>query len=1019
MTLSVQLLQERLSTRFPEIEQIDDTVVRFVRSAQNRPFAVCYIDVSSHLPQTTGELDEFQDRVIAKHYFEGRKSLQWSNYLYFVVERDVPSDAKSLIERDRKYARKFVVTEPELDSALSPPLFQVAEGVIDSSILTTWTNILGEANLDQAVLNDDSLPRRIERIEAAFGHASLPAPKAKVILPASQLPFISKLELRNFRRCPLQREFEFGVVTLICGPNGTGKTSLLEAVELLYCGRNQRNPDAGEAYSLFATFADGKTENASNHQPASAFRERNLAWYGQSELRTNTLYQSFSRFNFLNTDAAVGLAASKSNFDEDLSKLLVGPEASKTWREVERTSDELEKKLKELSGIRRQVDLELASINRQLSVSGEVQQESDAVYATLLTTMMEAGWNPPEGDAEAGAKLIVQAVAQLETVVAEAISFNWAGTPLSVATLRDFVRATEGVLKNADELLVALQSDFDQQRAIENRITAIEQRVEAANELMSYFEQGFAERVRTLPDGESEIAKLQIALAGYDPAKVESQTAGTSEMTVLELHEARTVAFAAAEQRLDAARTEYSKFSQLRDRALLLAQNLRDIAAQILETSPSKDECPLCHTEFPAGQLASHMYGGVDADVEAVSQTRVDDVRQNERQVEVARDAVAVTNWLIAACDRLQLTHTESVETVLAKLDELSREQRRLSEVVSRARAEITALAATGLRLERYRQLIEALVSTEVTNVPQQREQVKELCDNLEGERLALVAELRNVSSQVQEQQSLIAELFGAGEWTPHELQSTVTRRREQVDLAKAILARIGGLSDMLPCPESRPLSELLVTVRIVRKLVSDFQSTLANERKTVAVVAEASKRKMQITEQLQGLVPRINRLSEAQAVLKRIRSEFSLPGAMEEALRQNRTAIEEIFRRIHSPAEFSGLSGMTTLIRKDGGGTATLQQVSTGQRAAFALSLFLAQNAQLRSAPPLLLVDDPIAHVDDLNCLSFLDYLREVVITGDRQIVFATANEKLATLFERKFDFLGETDFRRYNLRR
>jgi len=65
------------------------------------------------------------------------------------------------------------------------------------------------------------------------------------------------------------------------------------------------------------------------------------------------------------------------------------------------------------------------------------------------------------------------------------------------------------------------------------------------------------------------------------------------------------------------------------------------------------------------------------------------------------------------------------------------------------------------------------------------------------------------------------------------------------------------------------------------------------------------------------------------------------------------------------------------------------------------------------------MLIDDPIAHVDDLNCLSFLDYLREVALSGERQIVFATANEKIASLFERKFDFLGETEFRRHRLSR
>jgi len=64
-------------------------------------------------------------------------------------------------------------------------------------------------------------------------------------------------------------------------------------------------------------------------------------------------------------------------------------------------------------------------------------------------------------------------------------------------------------------------------------------------------------------------------------------------------------------------------------------------------------------------------------------------------------------------------------------------------------------------------------------------------------------------------------------------------------------------------------------------------------------------------------------------------------------------------------------------------------------------------------------LIDDPIAHVDDLNSLSFLDYLRELVLMHDRQIYFATASGKLATLFQRKFDFLGEEDFKMIDLSR
>ena len=233
-------------------------------------------------------------------------------------------------------------------------------------------------------------------------------------------------------------------------------------------------------------------------------------------------------------------------------------------------------------------------------------------------------------------------------------------------------------------------------------------------------------------------------------------------------------------------------------------------------------------------------------------------------------------------------------------------------------------------------------------------------------------------------------------------------------------MTNLGLFVARFPWSDNQPFSELAVTIGTVRQLAGDFQGTLSKEQSAVRVLAEASKRKDQLEKQLAAMLPRIERFRESRQVLSKIQNEHSLNSAMEEALRQNREAIEAIFARIHSPAEFSGLgSSLTTLVRKSNAGVATLQQISTGQRAAFALSLFLAQNAQLRSAPPLILIDDPIAHVDDLNCLSFLDYLREVVVAGDRQVVFATANEKLATLFERKFDFLGSEDFRRYDLSR
>ena len=98
-------------------------------------------------------------------------------------------------------------------------------------------------------------------------------------------------------------------------------------------------------------------------------------------------------------------------------------------------------------------------------------------------------------------------------------------------------------------------------------------------------------------------------------------------------------------------------------------------------------------------------------------------------------------------------------------------------------------------------------------------------------------------------------------------------------------------------------------------------------------------------------------------------------------------------------------------LLKRENGQEARLSQISTGQRSALALSVFLALNSSAKSKLNLILIDDPIAHIDDFNGLSFIDYLRNAVLSGT-QVLVATANLNLRRLIEMKFKFLGAEDF-------
>ena len=154
----------------------------------------------------------------------------------------------------------------------------------------------------------------------------------------------------------------------------------------------------------------------------------------------------------------------------------------------------------------------------------------------------------------------------------------------------------------------------------------------------------------------------------------------------------------------------------------------------------------------------------------------------------------------------------------------------------------------------------------------------------------------------------------------------------------------------------------------------------------------------------------RRSRLKAAVEVLDGIIGSLSLEAATKVLVNSTCSVASRIFSRIHAPNEYeiTGDATAPLCFRGQPRSKVQLNEVSTGQRAAYALSMFLAMNSRADNGPKVVLLDDPISHVDDMNALAFLDYLRNLVLNTNRQIFFATADEKMAGLFAHKFGFLG-----------
>jgi DNA repair exonuclease SbcCD ATPase subunit len=1024
MSLNIAQLRKRVGDRYADFEQVDDSILRFTKKAEGRAFAVCYLDIAEQLPGTLESLTRYQDRVIGKRYFEDGKSIQWNNYLYFVTSLDrlatnETRQAKELIERDRTYARKFVISEEELDSVLIQPVIEIADVGRRTNVTSLWMERLTEAGLDHAITVDENLPKRLALIEASkvalIKAVKQPKPKPGVKAPA----FIRSLNLTTFRKFPLQRGFDFGTVNLIFGSNATGKTSLLEAIELFYCGKNKRNRDENPTFELDAVLADGRTEKADSDRPWQEYRNRNLDWYGVSEIKTSKLYASFSQFNFLDSDAAVSLTESTAHIEEDLARLLVGSDASKIWETMNRVREAVSAKLNDLRSPEKQMANEIADLQKRIKEAAGIKQESDSIRIRLGQMTDRVGWKSTHSN-ETIATILLETLTELIPVAQQASALSWTSSPVSIDGLAAYCREARITSEKSTTDLNRIEELQRNQKKIADAIKRDRTAVDLAQQAKRIVEAGVAERIAERTRNQTTIGTHSGVLAGLDADSLRALSATSPDITVAVCHQRATAARTAAEALLAKQKREYADFTKLRAKSLSLMQELRETAGRVLENTSTPDRCPLCHTQFEPGGLTAHMNMGVDEHVEAAGQKLLNQMRQQEKAVGDAVVVETVSAWLKGFCEAARLTAGVSVASAMIEVQRVTKTVTDAQARVKILDGELRSLEGQGFSVLKLDEILSQLRRAGFRIAESSREAWDGFLSKLATDLTKSIQSLEAENKAVDELQQSLQARFPSPETSINSLKSALSGLNERIATTSNIQAKLTGFAASFPWPGNKSIAELVVEAESIRKVAAELQVAVGRETQARTSHAASTKRKEDLDKQLKALRSQIKRLTEANSVLQDLIANHSLSEAMKSALQENRGSIETIFARIHSPAEFQGLgTELATLIRKENGEVSALSQISTGQRAAFALSIFLAQNAQLTSAPPVILIDDPIAHVDDLNSLSFLDYLRDVALTGRRQIFFATANDKLATLFERKFDFLGPEDFRRFDLRR
>ena len=1013
--VNIEEIVTKLAGKYPSLEQVDDAVFRGVDLYHERPFAVRYFDLSDSLLSAAGNLHEYQDRLLGRSYYdtESKADLRWNHYVYFVTathgEDSASLRAKATVEADREYARKLVVTEAELDRILADPHFgaESAEG-LPVDVLSVWADMLDREDLGFIVDESLQVPAVVRHIANGDRVPLVRPPATPELDPAEEAVVsdrLANIEISGFRPYPLQKFFEFGAVNLILGVNGVGKTSLLEAIEYLFCGKTQREGSIASRTSVSGLFAESDlTLSTRSTTPQRQLRSRHLVWYGKSELRTLTLQDSFSKFNFLDTDAAVRLSVETSSerIVDDLAQLLVGAEASKALDRFRRVAGQLADRRKEIENDIATRDLRRAEAAERLQSLRDGPQESDSLFRELQVSLRNVQWLEVPSDKLQTDRLSASLQSALVSVATLGEEAGRIPSDLAEldAGIHSLVEAEEKI-ENLSKMEVVRTRNSARATQAGVRVT---ERIEAIDALAAIVGAGVNELDRQRRSLERELSERTSFLSGADAAvgRVPSERNVRSEKLSEALAEwANMVEL--ADERVDAVRAELAEFEAKQNQLSSLRQRLRSNAQEIMSETGDRTHCPLCQAQYSAAELDRRI-----AEVaEGMVTDESDRLRVELQAAETSRSARVSERSALQALARFVEPEAETlVEAAIRMVSEARDQVGAMESELDGVRDALRSQAEKGWTVERAAELA---TMAEVPESEISVEGVENARSLMHDEQKRLFDTVQELEADAQEAEAQAAELgasYGLSAPPIAELARVVSERRT---VAEARRSAIVDLGERLNTGSVSSTLELNTRLREAQDLTVRLRTAVAQEQQASEAIERESNLISDALDEIEGLRVQLKRVDSAESVLEELMSRQSERELAETVLRENAANIASTFEKIHAPNEFNvKINGGLTIARR-GGGSVELNEMSSGQRAAYALSLFFAMNERLRSGPRVLMLDDPVAHVDDINTLSLLDHLRDIALTGERQIFFATADAKIGSLFGRKFRFLGD----------
>ena len=814
-------------------------------------------------------------------------------------------------------------------------------------------------------------------------------------------------------------------MNLINGANGFGKTSLLEAVEYLLTGTINRSPEEN-LYEIHAGFKSAHPSIASSADNNNIlFRERDAVWYNaHSRFRGSSLNRHFNRFNFFNTDAAFNLSSSSDQEDEILGAIrdiALGEDVNSLRKQIDRYRDKLQEELRHdeetvamFTGEKNRLESNLAS-----------ERPSETPIEDLLnevnTLSLSIGIGIKSSSSPDHSKNLIE-ILEFKSSIDSLISNSfWLDSP-SLDDLKNEDNKLEILLGSIFKINEEIKKNAENESRLLAEKDEVNNQLQVLRSILPYYEHEYSGVIiglrQSLEDQRVSLGKIKRLKANYEnlpSASIDNEIISEAVIRLEDELKKDELSLAAKEVKI-------LESQELLERYDMILAGLRSDGEEFLKLAENKKECPLCHTihSSPA-ELTERIRSTIGDNVLRADLSRyLDERRTINDRLDKNRAKNDFVQGVIGIIDEIDqsLQGLEWNEADKAIQEYFAKERDLISSSKSLATA-LDEIELRGLSEYEFVELRDEIIAwSESENEKIDTAWISQRVSGLDIVLTDILENFRLTSNDIQTNKDTIRKKIEEYD-SSISASDPVDMIRQRRKLLQNGLAEITSKGNQFI--SDQPLSQITFVCERITSLLSEINNLKENLSQYDELKSRNSIDYERVSTNLgeRGVV--MGRTEEALEVLEYLTTAFDPDKYLTDFFEKNLTRIKQIFIAIHKPSEFVGLEledGKIKLSRRDEN-DAYSHTISSGQRSALALSIFLALNEQLRDDGPIyMLFDDPVTFVDDLNVLLFFDYLREIALVKNRQIFFATANQNVSFLFRQKFRIFGD-DFQEITLRR